>query len=92
MDTTSSLQKLKDLTIKLESLNGTLMCPVVPEETRIQNLSLQYDLFMEFIGEYEDLMNTLDSIPITADNQLEIKRIKKEVDKYFKYNSISAAF
>ena len=78
-----SIDKLKKLNDKLNDINVTLSCPVVNEGVRVQALALQYDLFMEFIGVYEDTLNYLDSIPITDENEVEILKTKKEINKYW---------
>ena len=78
-----SIDKLKQLNDKLNDINVTLSCPIVNEGVRVQALALQYDLFMEFIGVYEDALNYLDSIPITDENEFEILKTKKEINKYW---------
>ncbi len=83
MDTDKSIQKLKELNDKLNELNVTLSCPVITEGARVQALALQYDIFMRFIGEYEDTLNYLDSIPLTDENEFSIAKIKKEINKYW---------
>jgi hypothetical protein len=83
MDMSESIDKLKQLNDKLNDINVTLSCPVVNEGVRVQALALQYDLFMEFIGVYEDTLNYLDSIPITDENEFQILKTKKEINKYW---------
>ncbi len=83
MDLSESIVKLKQLNDKLNDINVTLSCPIVNEGVRVQALALQYDLFMEFIGVYEDTLNYLDSIPITDENEFEILKTKKEINKYW---------
>lgn len=84
MDTDKSLDKLKELNDKLVKLNSTLECPIVPESARVQALAIQYDTFMEFIGLYEDILNYLDSEPITDDNEFKIMQTKKTIKNYWR--------
>ena len=83
MDVVNSIEKLKVLNNKLNILNTNSLCPVVAEATKIQNLSLQYDLFMQFVGEYEDALNYLDSVPITFENEFTIAQMKKELNQFW---------
>lgn len=84
MDMLKALDKLKTLNTKLDSVNAVMMCPIVSEEIRIANLSLQYDLFMDFIGEYEDIKNYLTNIDINDSNRFEVYKFKKQLDKYWR--------
>lgn len=84
MDTDKSLDKLKELNSKLTELNARLTCPVIPESARVQALAIQYDIFMEFIGLYEDTLNYLDSEPLTDDNEFKIKQTKKTIQNYWR--------
>ena len=83
MDVLASIEKLKVLNDQLNSLNALAVCPVIPEVTRVTNLSLQYDVFMEFIGEYEDALNYLDSVPITFENEFTLAQTKKELQQFW---------
>jgi hypothetical protein len=84
MDILKALDKLETLNTKLNSVNAIMMCPIVSEEVRIANLSLQYDLFMEFIGEYEDVNKYLSELKVEDSNRFEIYRFKKQLDKYWR--------
>jgi hypothetical protein len=84
MDILKALDKLETLNNKLNSVNAVMMCPIVSEEVRIANLSLQYDLFMDFIGEYDDVNKYLTEIIVEDSNRFEIYRFKKQLQKYWR--------
>ena len=75
-----NLEKLQDLTDKLNEINAALQCPVLSEKLRLQQLSLQYDYFMEFIGTYEDTVSAVNQL----ENELEAKRYKKQLEQFWR--------
>jgi hypothetical protein len=83
MNVRDSLEQLKIINSKLEQINSVMICPVVPEQVRQQQLSLQYDYFMEFIGLYEDTMNYINKLEITDENKFEVMRMKKDIEKFW---------
>lgn len=76
----SDLIQLEDVAAKLEEVSN-VQCPVV------KDLSLQYDYFLKFVGLYEDIEKKLNSITITHENELEVSRLKRELEKHWKHHA-----
>lgn len=79
MNILENLQKLKDISDKLKQINVSMACPVVTSYAYQQQLSLQYDYFLDFIGLYEDTIKHLDE----QNQTFETRRYKKELTKFW---------
>lgn len=70
--------------LEIDNLTKNIENPDIPIEQKEILYANEFKLYMDNIGIYEDLVNELKKVEKTVDNELELARIRKGIEKLLK--------